>query len=213
MTGAVLHDELDGTGPTRRDRRTIRTRRSIINAARDLIDEHGYHRTTVDQIADRADIAPRTFFRYFPSKEAVLFAHFDEHRRAMIGHITRRPTDEHPFRSVVEGLAEFCAVVADDRERFGWAFRIIHAQDLATEQTLLKAQTCDRIAEIIAARLGTDADDPRPQAWATIAMTLFGRAMHQALSPGRDLDPAACFRSLLADTAAAFAGTVADPHP
>src|SRR5437870_1990272 len=86
MATGVAVDEDGATEPTtvpvsRRDRRTARTRQAILDAARDLIDEHGFAHTTIDQIAERADIAPRTFFRHFSSKEAVLFAHIEEHRR------------------------------------------------------------------------------------------------------------------------------------
>ena len=39
-----------------------------------LIDDNGYANTTVEQIADAAEVSPSTFFRYFPSKEMVLMA-------------------------------------------------------------------------------------------------------------------------------------------
>ncbi|MFE7588412.1 TetR family transcriptional regulator [Kitasatospora sp. NPDC002543] len=56
-----------------RDRKKARTRDSIRSAALDLFEEQGYERTTVDQICRRADVAHRTFFRYYPAKEALLF--------------------------------------------------------------------------------------------------------------------------------------------
>ena len=42
-----------------------------------MFGERGYQATTVADIAAAADIAPRTFFAYFPSKEAVVFHDFD----------------------------------------------------------------------------------------------------------------------------------------
>ncbi|MFI2608344.1 TetR family transcriptional regulator [Kitasatospora sp. NPDC018619] len=59
--------------PGMRDRKKARTRDSIRTAALDLFEEQGYERTTVDQICRRADVAHRTFFRYYPAKEALLF--------------------------------------------------------------------------------------------------------------------------------------------
>ncbi|MER8099202.1 TetR family transcriptional regulator [Kitasatospora sp. NPDC094016] len=56
-----------------RDRKKARTRDSIRTAALDLFEEQGFEHTTVDQICRRADIAHRTFFRYYPAKEALLF--------------------------------------------------------------------------------------------------------------------------------------------
>jgi AcrR family transcriptional regulator len=199
--------------PSRRDRRTARTRQAIIDASRELIQEHGYAATTIDQIAERADIAPRTFFRHFASKEAVLFAHFEEHRRFMLDQIASRPDDEHPFRSVLEGLNAFCALVARDRDQFAWTFQVMGENDLVYEHTMIKAETCRRIAEFIAGRLGVDPDDdPRPHVWAVMAMTIFGNSMRAALCPGGTDEPGQCFHRLLEQTATAFTeATPLDP--
>ncbi|GAA4956881.1 hypothetical protein GCM10023205_18990 [Yinghuangia aomiensis] len=56
-----------------RDRKKARTRDSIRSVALDLFEEQGYERTTVNQICRVVDIAHRTFFRYYPVKEALLF--------------------------------------------------------------------------------------------------------------------------------------------
>jgi|SRR5690606_29522332 len=55
-----------------RERRRDMTRREIRRAAMDLVLEQGLGEVTVDDIADRAGISPRTFFNYFPSKRAAL---------------------------------------------------------------------------------------------------------------------------------------------
>ena len=57
-----------------RDRKKIRTRDKIRSEAMRLIVANGYANTTIEQIAAAADIAPSTFFRYFPTKESVLIA-------------------------------------------------------------------------------------------------------------------------------------------
>jgi AcrR family transcriptional regulator len=57
-----------------RERKKIKTRQAIRRAAFRLIDENGYAATTVEQIADAAEVSPSTFFRYFPSKESLLLA-------------------------------------------------------------------------------------------------------------------------------------------
>jgi len=57
-----------------RERKKIKTRQAIRRAAFRLIDKNGYAATTVEQIADAAEVSPSTFFRYFPSKESLLLA-------------------------------------------------------------------------------------------------------------------------------------------
>src|SRR5690606_7272503 len=63
-------------GPARqlglRERKKIKTRMAIREATYDLIKEQGYDGTTVEQIAERAEVSPSTVFRYFPTKEDIV---------------------------------------------------------------------------------------------------------------------------------------------
>jgi AcrR family transcriptional regulator len=61
-----------------RERKKQRTRANLIDAATELCLKQGYEQTTVEQIAAAADVSPRTFSRYFATKEAVCLALVDD---------------------------------------------------------------------------------------------------------------------------------------
>src|SRR3954463_14377999 len=59
--------------PGLRERHMDRTRAAIVDAALALFQEQGFTETTIDAIAERADVGRRTVFRYFPAKGGVFF--------------------------------------------------------------------------------------------------------------------------------------------
>ncbi|MEU6469013.1 TetR family transcriptional regulator [Streptomyces massasporeus] len=75
-----------------RERKKIKTRRAIRTAAYALIEEQGYDATTIEQIADRAEVSPSTVFRYFPAKEDIVVT--DAWDPVMTAELRARPADE-----------------------------------------------------------------------------------------------------------------------
>jgi AcrR family transcriptional regulator len=63
----------------RRERKKLQTRKLIVTTAIGLFLEQGYERTTIAQITADADVAKKTFFNHFPSKEDVLFADVEQY--------------------------------------------------------------------------------------------------------------------------------------
>lgn len=70
------------------------TRRRIAETALDLFQRQGYAETTIDQIADAADIGRRTIFRHFPTKEAILLDHLAVRREDTLQRLRERPATE-----------------------------------------------------------------------------------------------------------------------
>src|ERR1700758_5184028 len=88
-----------------RERKKIATRRLLRCAALDLIAERGLANVTVEDIAEAAEVSPRTFFNYFPSKEAVLFGG-DQDRAAQL---RDGIMSEAPGKSALDALRQVLA--------------------------------------------------------------------------------------------------------
>jgi AcrR family transcriptional regulator len=91
-----------------RDRKTRETRARIAAAALELFVRQGYVETTVDQIAQAADMSRRAVFSHFPNKAAMLFDHLVGQREAAIQRLCERPASEPPLVSLHAVLREMC---------------------------------------------------------------------------------------------------------
>lgn len=83
-----------------RARKKALTHRTIAEAAFALTLEHGLDAVTIDQIAERAFVSPRTVSNYFPSKEAAIVAADDVALLDLIAGLEARPGDEAPLQSL-----------------------------------------------------------------------------------------------------------------
>ena len=99
-----------------RDRKKIQTRRVIRNEAMRLIEENGYVNTTVEQIAEAAEVSPSTFFRYFPSKEMVLMA--NDLDQVTIEALEKQPADLPSLQAFRRALEITMATLSEDEWRF-----------------------------------------------------------------------------------------------
>lgn len=88
----------------RRERKKMQTRRSLEEAAWKLFLEKGFDETTVDDITEAVDVSQRTFFRHFPSKEAVLFSDVEDQLVAFQEAIRSRPNDEPLGTAIKEAM-------------------------------------------------------------------------------------------------------------
>jgi AcrR family transcriptional regulator len=152
-----------------RERKKVQTREGLEGAAIELFRQRGYHGTTVEDIAEAADVSVRTFYRYFDSKEAVLFAPldaaFDQVRMA----IRERSHSVPPVESVRAALADG----AHRMERAGNVLRYLWqvvAADPALERaafmSLLRFRTA--IAEEFAQQAGAPFGDIDSQVLASL---------------------------------------------
>jgi AcrR family transcriptional regulator len=149
----------DETSGSLRARKKDRTRRVIQAEALRLFAEQGFQATTVEQIAAAADVAPRTFFRYFPTKDEVVF--WSDYQPLLAGFVAARPADEPAVQAVshalVDGLAAFYEQDRDlvlDRLKLAFGTPALYPR-LWQQQ----ARSAVGIARLLAARLDTRPDD------------------------------------------------------
>ncbi|KRD09722.1 hypothetical protein ASE48_06810 [Mycobacterium sp. Root265] len=84
-----------------RERKKLRTRITLIQTAAELCERQGFDNTTVEQIAAAADVSPRTFSRYFPTKEAVIFAIIEGTAAFVADELERLPTDINEYEAML----------------------------------------------------------------------------------------------------------------
>lgn len=107
-------------------------------AALDLYTERGYEQTTVGDIAERAGLTARTFFRYFADKREVLFARGDELQNAVRAAAIDAPEDLPTMRVVAAALDVIAELVGRDRGHSRRRQAVIDATPELQERELIK---------------------------------------------------------------------------
>jgi AcrR family transcriptional regulator len=147
-----------------RERKKQRTREQIVDAAFKLFAERGFAATTVADIAAAADIAPRTFFAYFPSKEEVVFYDFDGLFESLKAAIEGRPADVSAIDALREWVAQALPAEHDESPEAELRKRMcIDEPALAAHQQHLLSKLEDILREGVARDLGEPADGLRPR--------------------------------------------------
>lgn len=82
---------VDATAVGRRERKKAATRAAIVSAATTLFLERGFDAVTVREIADQADVSPKTVFTHFPQKEALVFSDEDDRHERLVAAVSHRP--------------------------------------------------------------------------------------------------------------------------
>src|SRR6478609_4824090 len=112
MSTDPLNDESCGL----RERKKRETRRALNLAALDLVEEKGFAAVTTEEIAARAGVSARTFFNYFPSKEAAVIGTTAEELEAYAASLEEDTEGESPLNSLRRILAGMLAPTSIDRE-------------------------------------------------------------------------------------------------
>lgn len=100
-----------------RERKKAETRTGILQVAHTLFHERGFEATTIEDICAALPISKRTFFRYFPDKEALVFPNRDMRLERFEALLRAAPKSEQPFDTFRRVTRLFAAEYMDNREQ------------------------------------------------------------------------------------------------
>jgi len=177
--------------PGLRERKKARTRAAIRAHALRLFREQGYDATTVDQIAEAADVSPSTFFRYFPTKEDVVLQ--DDFDLLAIDAFEAQPANLPPVAAFRAAAQQAFAALGEDelatlRETAKLTLTVPEIRARAMDEFV---RTIEVIAEAVARRSGRDPNDfgVRTLAGAIVGVIMAATMPWQdwAAEPGADM--------------------------
>jgi mycofactocin system transcriptional regulator len=200
MFGAATEDEPRG----RVGRRPATTHADLEEVAFALFAERGFDETSVDDIAAAAGIGRRTFFRYYPSKNDLVWGDFAAELMVMRQWLADVSPDVAMMEAVHQAVIEFNRIAPEQasRHRQRLSF-ILGVPTLLANSTLRFAQWREVIAEFAAGRLGLAADDLLPRVIGYSALGAAVAAYEQWLSK-EDVDLSQVLDEALGELAIGF---------
>jgi AcrR family transcriptional regulator len=179
MPGMTTHPPPDRSLPLR-ERKKLRTRRALADAALRLFTDEGFDATTLEELADEAEVSKSTFFRFFPAKEAAAIEAEAELWQAYLTALAGRELPGPILGELHQTLAATIAGLDP-----GWDERFIATRRLiAAEAALLRyveyyrTQIKNQVIACLAGKLRLDPEDLRLHVLAeivTLAFTLSAR--------------------------------------
>jgi AcrR family transcriptional regulator len=158
-----------------REQHKARTRERLATTALSLFEQRGFDEVTVEEVAEAAMVSTRTFYRYFGSKEAVLYRDQDDRQGLVREAILDHPAEDPPIAAVCAGVLVLATLATGEVDLARRQMRLIASTESlgAYERTTLLPRWEDVIAEAVATRLGVDLDaDVRPRLLAGVGMAV-----------------------------------------
>lgn len=154
-----------------RERKKIKTRMAIRSATYELIEDQGYDATTIEQIAERAEVSQSTVFRYFPTKEDIVLT--DEYDALMEEELRSRPADEPWIDSLRYVLTKAIGVTKAEEPGVIRLRSRLMLEVPAVRSRMIESmsETGRLLCRVIAERTGRDSTDLEVRVY---AMSLIG---------------------------------------
>jgi AcrR family transcriptional regulator len=146
--------------PGLRARKKTKTRFAIQQEALRLFQEHGYQATTVEQVADAAEVSPSTVYRYFPTKDALVLT--DDYDPIMVERFRSQPPELSVVAAFRSALRDTFTDMPPEQVKAA-----VERRELIQAVPELRAAFADftvasmrLVADLVAERTGRPADDP-----------------------------------------------------
>ncbi len=196
-----------------RERKKQRTRTTLIDAAIELCERQGFEKTTVEQIAAIADVSPRTFSRYFATKEAVCLALVDDAVDVAAVELARLPTDMNHLEALCRASVTMYRNTKHARVGELTAPRLMSTLRIIMSSSTLRQATVEfrphAVNIELASRMGVDLDDRGLRlvaaVWGSIIMAALADLGMDTEWRGVDIDDAA---DRIEETFVQFAGLI-----
>jgi AcrR family transcriptional regulator len=166
-------------------------------AALELFGERGYEGTTVADIAERAGLTKRTFFRYFADKREVLFSGSEILEGTMIKGVLDAPADASPLDAVAAGLDASAVIFEQIPDRAGKRQLLLDANPELQERE--RAKLAKLSASVTAALRKRGVEDPAAGLAADAGMAVLRVAFGKWTTDPRGQDLRALLRDALAE--------------
>lgn len=162
-----------------RERKKQRTRATLIDAAVELCNGQGFDNTTVDQIAAVADVSPRTFSRYFPTKDAIALALVDEIIDQVAIELGRQPDHLNHFEATLRAYVAMAQAAKHAEPGELTAERVLCITRIILSSSTLRQATVEfranAVEVVLAERMGVPLSDRRVRlasaTWGAVIMT------------------------------------------
>lgn len=170
-----------------RERKKLETRRRIESAGLELFGRDGFDGTTVDAIAAAADIAPRTFFYYFPTKEDVVLADYSTRLERIVAELSERPESEGPWEALQACFVEVAADYEAARDDLVRRFTIMAANATVYARSLqLQAGWEDALADVLNQRANQKTENLESRLLASAGLACMRSSLRHWLLTGQD---------------------------
>jgi AcrR family transcriptional regulator len=175
-----------------------------MQAAFELYGERGYEQTTVAEIAKRAGLTERTFFRHFADKREVLFAGADALREQLVSTVVEAPASLAPIDAAAAGLEAAGAFIQDGGELAQQRQAIIASSAELQERELIKlASLAAALADALRRR---GVEDPAASLTAEAGIAVFKVAFERYVGEADQQDLPRLIRESLEELKAVTAG-------